>query len=492
VKIAPFSSIEKRPKSDVCVVAFASTESGDPEPLFDDEQLLRVCKPLLAAKDFSGKLGEMAAVYPSPVSESKVVLLGLGERSAIHLEQIRQAFAQLSRSVLAKESVSLITPVLEQLSSALVLEAILEGVYWGAYRFDRYRTKKKPFHLKQVALLCDEPALFIELEHKVRAYMEGVALTRDLVNSNAKDITPEGFAQAAQAIEGGRLRVEVHGKDWIEREQMNLLLAVSSGAHVEPRFVVVEWKGAPESQEVTALVGKGITFDTGGLNIKVGDFMKDMKGDMGGAAAVLGVMKAIAELDLAVNVTAAIPLCENGVDAASYKQGDVYVSRKGISVEISNTDAEGRLILADGLDYARDVLKASRIIDIATLTGAAEVAVGKDFTALFSNTEALSYELIQAGKRSGDLMWPLPLHDGYAKLLESSIADCKTLGGRAGGSSIAASFLKQFVDDTPWVHLDIAGSSDVKKPGRYYFEEGATGAPVRALVNFFEKLSREQ
>jgi leucyl aminopeptidase len=292
----------------------------------------------------------------------------------------------------------------------------------------------------------------------------------------------------AETLAKDGLEIEVHGKKWIENERMGLFLAVAQGAKWEPRFLIARWNGDPDHSEKTVLVGKGITFDTGGLNLKGTDFLKAMKGDMAGAAAVLGVMQAMRDLKLPLNIEAAVPLCENSIGERAYKPEDVFVSRSGISVEIANTDAEGRLILADALDYVREKLAPSRIIDVATLTGAAEVALGSDIAAVFSNTDALVYQLTQAAAHAGEHVWQMPLHAPYLKMLESDVADCKNVGTRSGGAITAALFLQKFVNDIPWVHFDIAGSAFLKE-SRKYLGKGATGIPVRTLVEFFESTS---
>ena len=280
----------------------------------------------------------------------------------------------------------------------------------------------------------------------------------------------------------------MHGKKWIEQERMGLFLAVAQGSVWEPRFLIARWKGEPEHTEKTVLVGKGITFDTGGLNLKGTDFLKAMKGDMAGAAAVLGVMQAVRDLRLPINVEAVMPLCENSIGERSYKPEDVFTSRSGVKVEIANTDAEGRLILADALDYVKEKLAPSRIIDVATLTGSAEVALGNDISALFSNTDALAYQIAQASLHAGEPVWRMPLHQPYLKSLDSDVADCKNVGSRSGGAITAALFLQKFINDIPWVHFDIAGTAFLKE-SRRYFPKGATGVPVRTLVEFLENCS---
>jgi leucyl aminopeptidase len=336
--------------------------------------------------------------------------------------------------------------------------------------------------------MCHSLQTFKEEEIEVKARMTSVALARNLVNKNADEITPEGFAQAASLLGKGDLKVTVHGKEWIEQQKMGLLLAVSRGSRHAPRFVIMEWKGAPNSKDVTALVGKGITFDSGGLDLKSAENMQDQKSDMAGAAAVMATMKAVRDLNLPINVIALIPLCENIIGGNAYKPGDVYRARSGKMVEIGNTDAEGRLILADALSYAKDEIQPSRIIDVATLTGAAEVALGTDFSALFSNTDSLFFLLEKASIHAGEPLWRMPLHREYLKLLDSDIADCKSVASRRGGAITAAVFLGQFVGDIPWAHFDIAGTGYLND-AHSYLGKGATGVPVRTLVEFLQELS---
>ena len=488
MKCTAFPSAEKRPRADLCLLPFAQGDGGEPLALFDDPVLLRSCQHLLQTKDFCGKEGEVTCLYPDPVLESRICLVGLGPKKAIHLEQIRLGYAKAVRSLPSSVmTTTLFPPLVEDLSLELVVRGVLEGVHLGSYTFDMYRSEEKGKKLQEIALLCEVPSVYFQVEREVRAKMEAVAFARDLVNQNADDIDSEGFATCAKKLDDGRLRIHVHEKEWIERERMGLLLAVSRAAPKEPRFIIAEWRGNPNDSDHTALIGKGITFDTGGLNVKTGNFLEGMKGDMAGAAAVLAVMKALRDLNLPVNVTAAIPVCENSIGSQSFKPEDVVTARSGLTVEVSNTDAEGRLILADALDYVREVIKPSRIIDVATLTGSAEIAVGKDISAVFSNADSLAFQLQTAGTHAGDPMWQMPLHMEYEKLLKSDIADCKTLGIRAGSAIIAALFLHKFVGDIPWAHIDIAGSSDVLKPMRYY-EKGPTGVPVKALIEFFSSM----
>ncbi len=480
-----FPSPEKRPSSGACVLPFAR-EGEEIIPLFADSALFFAAKKAIASKDFAAKENEIALLYPDPVVEPRLILVGLGDKKKITVDCLREVFAGVAALFRKKkiDSCSCLTPILDTLPEKLVLRGILEGFYLGSYSFTYYKTlsDEKPL---ETLFLCALPAIFHEVERGVRARMGGVNLARDLVNKNADEICPEAFCTIAETLAHDGLEIEVKDKNWIEKQRMGLFLAVAQGAKTEPRFLIARWKGNPDHSEKTVLVGKGITFDTGGLNLKGTDLIKTQKADMAGAATVLGVMQAVRDLRLPMNVEAVMPLCENSIGERAFKPEDVFISRSGISVEIVSTDAEGRLILADALDYVKEKLSPSRIIDVATLTGSAEVALGSDISALFSNTDSLAYELTQASIHAGEPLWRMPLHLPYLKLLDSDIADCKNVGTRIGGAINAALFLQKFVGATPWVHLDIAGTVFAKEPRRY-FPKGATGVPVRTLIEFLE------
>lgn len=485
MRFVPFPSIEKRPRADVCCVPFAKEASGAIAPLFEDAVLLRTVRRLLDTSDFQAKEGEAVILYPDSVVASRLMVLGLGSADGMTMDRIRLSYAKGIKQLRKKSVTSLtcITPSFEHVLPKLVYRSMLEGLFFGTYSFQEYRTKKDAMVLNEVGVLSSAPQPFLEVEREVVARMDAVSFCRDLVNRNADEMNPQRFAEVASTLEKDGLRVLVHGKNWIEQQRMGLLLAVGQGAQYEPQFIVAEWKGDPQSHEKTVLVGKGITFDTGGLDLKSFEQMKGMKGDMAGAAAVLGVMQAVRDLKLPLNVTALIPLCENSIGSRAYKPDDVYRARSGKSVEITSTDAEGRLILADALDYAVKEENPSRIIDVATLTGAAEVALGSEISALFTNTDSLAYELEQASIHAGEPLWKMPLHIAYEDLLDSEIADCKNVGSRSGGAITAAVFLHGFVGSTPWAHFDIAGTSLLKEPRRY-FGKGSTGVPVRTLIDY--------
>ena len=304
---------------------------------------------------------------------------------------------------------------------------------------------------------------------------------------NFEDIIPEKLAQVAQSMEklSSKLKVTIFDKKRIQKEKMGLLLTVNRSTDLEPRFIVLSYRGNPSSKKSFALVGKGVTYDTGGLSLKSTSNMEEMKCDMGGAATVLGTVYSAVLLGLKVNLWGVIPATENGIGSRSYKPGDVYSGHSGKTVEITNTDAEGRLILADAISYTIEKLKPDYMITLATLTGGIVVALGDEIAGYFSDHEKLSQGLEKAAKESDELVWRMPLHANYLDFLKSEIADIKNCDGREASSIQAALFLKEFVDKTPWVHMDIAGTAFRKKAKSFYPSQ-ATGYGVRMLLSLLE------
>ncbi|MBV8183409.1 MAG: leucyl aminopeptidase, partial [Hyphomicrobiales bacterium] len=294
----------------------------------------------------------------------------------------------------------------------------------------------------------------------VGVIVDSVNLARDLVNEPANVLFPEEFARRCEALRALGVEVEVLDKSRLEAIGMRTLLAVNQGSIREPRVVIMRWNGAADKNAAPlAFVGKGVCFDTGGISIKPGGGMEDMKGDMGGAAAVAGLMHVLAARKAKVNAIGAIGLVENMPDGAAQRPGDIVTSLSGQTIEIINTDAEGRLVLADVLWHVRETFKPRFMIDLATLTGAIIVALGQEHAGLYCNDDELANRLIAAGEATGETVWRMPIGKGYDKMIESKFADMKNVGGRQGGSSSAAMFIKRFVGDTPWAHLDIAGTA---------------------------------
>lgn len=368
-------------------------------------------------------------------------------------------------------------PTDASLASAVVACAH-EAVY--AYRHTK-PSAPKPAALAKLTLACEasELAGVRKAVQQATAIAHGVALARECANRPGNHCTPSDLAQQARKLAKDHgLKVEILDRKAIEKIGMGCFLAVARGSEEPMRFIVLRYEGAAKSQAPVVLVGKGITFDTGGISIKPSAEMDEMKFDMGGAASVLGTLRAIAEIGPKMNVVGLIPACENMPDGKAVKPGDVVTSLSGQTVEILNTDAEGRLILCDALTYARR-FKPAAIVDIATLTGACVIALGHQHTGLFTDDEALAAQLLDAGRGAQDTAWRMPLDDDYAEGLKSNFADLGNVGPRAGGAITAAVFLKQFTKDMRWAHLDIAGTA-WKSGGA----KGATGRPVGLLTHF--------
>jgi leucyl aminopeptidase len=388
--------------------------------------------------------------------------------------------------------INVVLPNVESIPQEDIVRGVVEGLLLPNYGFTALKKDsikdEKPKFLEKICLVGASKK-DLDAAETIKEICKAVYLTRDLVNGNADDVTPQHLARVGMELakKDKHLKTTVFDKKRIEKEKMGLLLAVNRGSHLDPVFMTIEYKGNPKSTDHTVLVGKGITFDTGGLNLKPTGSMETMKTDMSGAAIILGVMSVIAKLKLKVNVTGVIASTENAIDAKSYKPGDVYCSRAGKTVENGNTDAEGRLVLADALSYAVDHLKPTRIIDFATLTGAIDIALGNEAAGLFTNNDVLADFLIRAGSETGERLWRLPLYEEYREQLRSDIADIKSTGGRSAGSITAAMFLQEFVGKVPWAHLDIAATAYSAEARRYNPKFG-TGIGVRLIVSLLQHL----
>jgi len=453
-------------------------------------------KALVATNDFKGKMGETEFLYREGQKEPRLCLVGLGDSKKASLESLRKAYSQAVRSLRAKEvrSVNIQIPRLEKFSSLKVLQACAEGVFLTNYAF----TRLKGDSLKENPCVLLEKTIFLDVEASHAAHLEkwqkvasGVHFVRDLVNMNADDKTAGALAKLAKEFEkvSPCIQTSVFDKKRLEQEKMGLLLAVNRGSSHDPCLIISSYQGDSSSKEHVVLVGKGMSYDTGGLNLKPGDGMLTMKSDMAGAATVLGAVRTAAELGLKVNVTALAPVAENCIDAHSYKPGDVYCGYNGKTVEITNTDAEGRLILADAMSYAAKNLHPSCMIDVATLTGAIVIALGEDMAGLFVNDEALSKDLLAASEATDEILWRMPVHADYLESMKSEIADLINSGTRDGSSIKAALFLQEFTGNIPWAHIDIAGTGYHVKPKHYHTSQ-ATGFGVRLLIEFLESRAR--
>lgn len=487
------SSLSNRKRAELLVLPFWKRKKGA-EPAGEFKDVHSQISSPLKTNDFKGKEGEVLILYVEGEKEPRIALLGLGDKEQLTVERLRRIYSSLVKVCRPKQikEVNLVVPEDLNLPEAAAFRGIIEGLLLTNYVFDK--SKSKPAEEDSLVLLSKVTFIgggkkAIAQAEKFNTIAQGVYLARDLVNGNADDVTPQMLANLAVkwATKLSHVKTTIFDKKRIEKEKMGLLLAVSQGSRRDPAVIIMEYKGNPKSHEKTVLVGKGVTYDTGGLNLKPTGSMETMKCDMGGAAAVFGAFFVAATLGLKINVAVVVPTTENCIGPASYKPGDVYKSYAGKTVEIGNTDAEGRLILADALAYAIKHLEPSRLIDIATLTGAIEVTFGAETTGLMSNNDALADSLLGAGSETFERLWRLPLYEEYRDQLKSDVADIKNIGGRQGGSITAALFLQEFVGKTPWAHLDIAGTAFISEQRRYH-PKHATGIGVRLLVEYLESL----
>jgi leucyl aminopeptidase len=451
--------------------------------------------PPIESGDFLGKEGETQIVYLSKHKEKRLLLLGLGEESKADVESLRRAFAAAVRVVLKKKcnALNVALPHTKQLHAPLVVRGICEGLLLTNYSFTALKhdaLKAQPAHAFDHVCLIGAHPKELELAKKTVKIVAAVDFVRDLVNGNADDVTPQMLSHTAKELakQFPSIKATIFDKKKIEAEKMGLLLAVSQGAARDPAFIILQYNGNPSSKEQTALVGKGITYDTGGLNLKPTGGIETMKCDMAGAAAVLGTLRAAAALKLKCNLIGVIATTENAIGPGSYKPGDVYKSHSGKMVEISNTDAEGRLVLADAFSYLQKEYNPKRIIDLATLTGGVVIALGEEISGLFSNDDQLAKSLGEAGIKSGEFVWRLPIYPAYKEALKSMVADIKNASSSRNASAItAAVFLSEFIGKVSWAHLDIAGTAFHSTP-KHYNQSNATGVGVRLLVEFLESL----
>lgn len=446
----------------------------------------------LAARGFEGKLGQTLAV---PSSEGTSVLVGMGESSALSAESYRTIGAALVRSSFGETSVatSILDTIPAKLDRAACAQAFVEGLLLASYQFTSYKSSATPRALTSVVLTGKIGRSIQQGVDRARVFCDAVALNRDLVNEPPASMTPRIFADVATRVAGENgVEITVWDEHDIARERLGGIVGVSIGSTEPPRLVRMVYTPAgfsPKSKMPTiALVGKGITFDSGGLSLKPSDGMITMKSDMSGAGAVVSVMSVIAKTQPKCRVIGYCCLSENMPGPSAFKLGDILRARNGKTVEIHNTDAEGRLVLMDGLSLAAED-KPDAIIDLATLTGAQIVALGMDITAVMGNNRDLIDQVKAAGAAAGEEYWELPLPAKYRKHLDSSIADMKNIGNAGqAGSIVAGVFLQEFVDGRPWVHLDIAGPSFANADDGV-ITRGGTGVGVRTLLALLDSFT---
>ncbi|MDR5170241.1 leucyl aminopeptidase [Methylobacillus flagellatus] len=482
---------EKQRKDCVVVGVFEARKFSDAAAALDrasDGYLGNI----LRTGDIDGKPGSTLLLHSVPgVAAGRVLLVGLGKERELNERSYRQALRAAVKALGSLDAADAATFLAEvpvkKRDVAWRVAQVVEVAADSTYRFDRFKTKtangKKGIAKLQVhvAQRSDVAAGEAGLRQG-KALAAGVSFAKDLGNLAPNYCTPTYLAEQAKALSKSHgLQVEVLEKADIEKLGMGSFLGVTQGSVQPPKLIVLQHKKGKKSQKPVVLVGKGITFDTGGISLKPGADMDEMKYDMCGAASVLGTFKAIAELDLPLNVVGIIPTCENMPDGNATRPGDVLTSMSGQTIEVLNTDAEGRLILCDALTYA-ERFEPQAVVDVATLTGACVIALGHHASGLFSNKDSLAEELLEAGNEAQDRAWRLPLWDDYQPQLDSNFADMANIGGRAGGSITAACFLSRFAKKYDWAHLDIAGTA--WKSGK---EKGATGRPVPLLTEFLKQ-----
>ncbi len=470
---------------------------GDGLPKEDGTILDRILggalRELLRSKEFDGKTGEVVLFHThGKIPAQRLILVGLGKKHELGLDQIRQAIGHAVKRVRQGKcstfAVALPSVVPHGASPIDVGQTVTEGAILGSYQFTTYRSDSPTARdVKAMTILVPQKDHLRQLSEGIRrgiATAEATVFVRDLCNHPSNVMTPTRIANEAKTVakEAG-VNLKILEQKEMEKLGMGALLGVAKGSHEPPKFIILQYHGAKNKNDrPVVLVGKTITFDTGGISLKPAENMEQMKADMTGGAEVLAAMRAAARLKLPLNLISILPAAENMPGGRAMRPGDVVKTLSGKTVEVQNTDAEGRLILSDGLAYATR-FKPAALIDIATLTGACVVALGQFAIGMFGNDATLKEAIRNAGLRAGERVWEMPLWEEYFEQLRSDVADMRNIGGRGGGMITAALFLSKFVGDAPWVHLDIA-STDWSERERAYIPKGPTGIGTRLLIQF--------
>ncbi len=456
-----------------------------------DQRSSGLITELINNGDFTAKPSQIAVVYTHGVIPAqRIALVGLGKKSEINLEKIRAAFSKVMqhlRSMNIKETATSIELNILPGKTDKNVQAMVEGALLGLYQYTPYKTvgREDIKEMEQFTIVAgEEEYSIIESAVKIAQIITGgVYFARDLISAPSNEMTPSIMAQKAEGIARRKnVTCQVLDRAKMKKMGMNALLGVAAGSNEEPRFIVLEYSGSSKSKAPVVLVGKGLTFDSGGISIKPAEKMDEMKSDMSGGAAVMATIMVAADLKLPLNIIGLIPATENMPSGSAYKPGDILKSYSGKTIEIINTDAEGRLILADALHYASKY-KPAAIIDVATLTGACVIALGDDVIGMLGTDDNLKEKITKAAQDTGEFVWELPLWENYYELIKSDIADYKNSGGRVAGTITAAAFLSKFIGDYPWVHLDIAGPAWSSKD-KSYVPKGASGVAVRLLTEY--------
>ena len=476
-------------KADALVVTVYEGEKADDGALKElDERTNGLISELLGSDEMRGKQRDMIYVYrPANLRADRLLLVGAGKREEFSLDSVRKVVGSAARFLRGKGVRSMAVLRRSQLEIGKSAQAAVEGVLLGLFEPDMYKTEdKEERRIDELILVAAQPGVEDALAHGVergRIIGEAVNFARELSNEPSSTLTPsELAARSKETAARFGLDIDVLDEARMKELGMGALLGVARGSDEPAKLIVLRYTADEADTNVIAIVGKGITFDSGGISIKPAEGMEKMKYDMSGAAATLAAMRAIAQLKPRVNVIGVMPTTENMPSGRAYKPGDVLRAMSGKTIEVVNTDAEGRLILADAITYARK-LGATRIIDLATLTGAVSIALGAVNVGMLGNDQKFVDEIREAAREVGERFWQLPLDDDYREMIKSDIADIKNSGGRIAGTITAAHFLREFAEETPWVHLDIAGTAweNDRKP---FMAKGPTGIAIRTVVNY--------
>lgn len=479
-----FKPLQKPEKGSVVLFVFENKLEGDSLTVMNRETQDGL-NHVMKIENFQGKFGQVCQSVALNRVYDRILVVGLGKQEAFSAVQAKEIGGIVMTAL--KDKVRSFTMMADwdftEFATFFVLGAVLKQYEFKKYRSEKLE-KKESVPLASIEVMTSDYEGAQKQWGHLSAVVEGIYLTRNLVNEPANQLIPAEFVNRVRELESLGISVEVLDRKKMQDLGFGALLGVAQGSNADPYTVIMQWHGNPGDKEAPlAFLGKGVTFDSGGISIKPANGMEDMKMDMAGAATVTGLMAALARRKAKVNVVGVIGLVENMVSGHAQRPGDIVRSASGQTIEVLNTDAEGRLVLADILWYTQDRFKPRFMINLATLTGAMVVALGHEYAGLFSNDDGLADKLFAVGKESGEKLWRMPMGDAYDRAINSDFADMKNIGERGGGSITAAQFLKRFVNDTPWAHLDIAGTAYTAKPDSLG-PKGATAFGVALLDRF--------
>ncbi len=475
-------------KSDA-IIFFIAEKNLSQQIQFLPKELQKTCDGIFTLEKFSAKKFETITIFQNEIPTPRIIFIGCGEKEKISLEIIRQlaaTFSNHSKSHKTK-TISLDFSSIQKIATSIspneIAHSLTEGIILSQYKYEKYISKKEENKIDSVTFLLEQKDTSIEKSIQTSEIIcSGTILARDLENAPSNEIYPETLSQVAKKIaKENNFKCTVWDKKKIAQQKFNGLLSVSNGSNKDARFIILEYNNAKNKNPIV-LVGKGITFDSGGISIKPAQNMAEMKMDMSGAATVIGIFNSVAKLKLPVNIVGLIPAAENLPSGTALKPGDIITHFGGKTSEVDNTDAEGRLVLADALSYASK-FNPNCVIDFATLTGACVVALGHYATGMMGNDNDLMAKLKLAGEKTYERVWELPMFEEYEKLIKSDVADVKNVGGRWGGAITAAMFLKKFIGNFKWIHFDIAGTA-ILEENFPYSPKGGSGVGVRLIVEF--------